>query len=221
MATILELSDIIRRYPDPKKPKQVREVLNLPFLALQEGEILGILGHNGSGKSTLLRIMALLEPPDEGRLFFEGEAASCQNLSQRQRVTLLLQHPYLLSQSVHNNVAYALKVRGEYQQKLVDEALWRVGLDPAIFGQRKRHELSGGEAQRVALAARLVFTPRLLLMDEPTASVDEESAQRVAKAAKDVAGNGSAVVIVSHDRDWLMPLATRLITMHQGSMVEG
>ena len=219
MTPVLELSGIIRRYPDRDKPGAFREVLNLDQLSVNAGDILGIVGHNGSGKSTLLRIMALLEPPDAGTLLFDGEPATSTNLAQRQRVTLLLQTPYLLSRSVRANVAYGLEVRGCHDPARVDDALLLMGLDPAVFGKRKRHELSGGEAQRVALAARLVLQPRLLLMDEPTASVDEASAALVAAAARRAAAEGAAVAIVSHDRDWLDPLATRLIKFRQGRLV--
>lgn len=220
MTPVMELSGIIRRYPDRERKGAFCEVLHLAHLAVDAGEILGIVGHNGCGKSTLLRIMALLEPPDDGTVLFDGAPVSSVDLAPRQRVTLLLQTPYLLSRNVRANVGYGLKVRGQHDPELVDQALRRVGLDPLLFGRRRRHELSGGEAQRVALAARLVLNPRLLLMDEPTASVDEASARLVAEAARGAAAQGSAVVIVSHDRDWLDPLATRMVKLRQGRLVE-
>ena len=96
--------------------------------------------------------------------------------------------------------------------------LYTSGLDPAVFLQRRRHELSGGESQRVALAARLALRPRVLLMDEPTASVDQQSAERIAVAARHAADEGSAVVVVSHDQEWLAPLADRLVTLREGKL---
>ena len=176
MTPLFHLENIVRNYPDPASsdPHAARTVLNLSELDIRAGEILGIRGHNGSGKSTLLRIIALLEPPDSGTVLFEGRPAGTDDLHLRRQVTLLLQTPYLLSRSVASNVAYGLRVRGirnasELQSRIA-ASLLAVGLDPAVFLHRRRHELSGGECQRVALAARLALRPRVLLMDEPTAS---------------------------------------------------
>lgn len=222
MTPLFHLENILRTYPEPGQRDVVRTVLHLSELDIHAGEILGIRGHNGSGKSTLLRIIALLEPPDAGTILFEGQPAEVGNLSQRRQVTLLLQTPYLLSRSVASNVAYGLRVRGIRDaftvRKEIESALLAVGLDPAVFWQRRRHELSGGESQRVALAARLALRPRVLLMDEPTASVDQQSAERIAVAARHVADEGSAVVVVSHDQEWLAPLADRLITLREGKL---
>ena len=226
MTPLFHLENIVRAYPDPasRDPHAVRTVLNLSELDIRAGEILGIRGHNGSGKSTLLRIIALLEPPDSGTVLFEGRPAGTDDLYLRRQVTLLLQTPYLLSRSVASNVAYGLRVRGirnasELQNRIA-ASLLAVGLDPAVFLHRRRHELSGGECQRVALAARLALRPRVLLMDEPTASVDQQSAERIALAARHAADSGSAVVVVSHDHEWITPLSDRLVTLREGKLVE-
>ena len=122
-------------------------------------------------------------------------------------------------------MAYGLRVRGissasELQNRIA-ASLLAVGLDPAVFlRDRRRHELSGGECQRVALAARLALRPRVLLMDEPTASVDQQSAERIARAARHAADSGSAVVVVSHDHEWITPLSDRLVTLREGKLVE-
>ncbi len=222
MTPLFHLENILRTYPEPGQRDAVRTVLHVSELDIHAGQILGIRGHNGSGKSTLLRIIALLEPPDAGTILFEGQPAEVGNLNQRRQVTLLLQTPYLLSRSVASNVAYGLRVRGIRDaftvRKEIESALLAVGLDPAVFWQRRRHELSGGESQRVALAARLALRPRVLLMDEPTASVDQQSAERIAVAARHAADEGSAVVVVSHDQEWLAPLADRLITLREGKL---
>lgn len=226
MTPLFHLENIVRTYPDPASsdPHTARTVLNLSELDIRAGEILGIRGHNGSGKSTLLRIIALLEPPDSGTVLFEGRPAGTDDLHLRRQVTLLLQTPYLLSRSVASNVAYGLRVRGirnasELQNRIA-ASLLAVGLDPAVFLHRRRHELSGGECQRVALAARLALRPRVLLMDEPTASVDQQSAERIALAARHAADSGSAVVVVSHDHEWITPLSDRLVTLREGKLVE-
>lgn len=217
---IMQGQGLRRVYPEADK-NDPRIVLDVESIDLFSGEILGIMGHNGCGKSTLLRMLALLEPPDSGSLFLDGQPAQCSDLGQRRQVTLLLQTPYLLSRSVEANVAYGLELRHAPDRRArVDAALEAVGLDPARFRTRRRYELSGGEAQRVALAARLAILPRILLMDEPTASVDEHSAELIALAARKAAALGTSVVIVSHERDWLEPLADRLLVMRGGRIVE-
>ena len=180
---------------------------------------MGLAGPNGSGKSTLLRILALLERPTQGRVLFLGQETDFESTSQRREVTLLLQDPYLLKRSVLDNVAYGLRARGDTSglDKRVAKALEWVGLDPGDFMGRSHKALSGGEAQRVALAARLILRPRVLLMDEPTASVDTASAQLIRRAAlRARQERGATLVIASHDRAWLEEVADQTIHFHAG-----
>ena len=138
-----------------------RTVLAVDRLDIDAKTITGLIGPNGSGKSTLMRILAFLEEPAGGRGLFQGKPFSQVSLELRRQVTMLSQEPYLLKRSVQANVAYGLKLRGatDYQSP-VARALEKVGLDPARFSHRSWRELSGGEAQRVALAARLVLNRR-------------------------------------------------------------
>ena len=226
MTQLFHLENIVRAYPDPasRDPHAVRTVLNLSELDIRAGEILGIRGHNGSGKSTLLRIIALLEPPDSGTLLFEGRPAGTEDLHLRRQVTLLLQTPYLLSRSVASNVAYGLRVRGissasELQNRIA-ASLLAVGLDPAVFLHRRRHELSGGECQRVALAARLALRPRVLLMDEPTSALDPEMVGEVLRVIRDLAKEGLTMVIVTHEMAFARDVSNRVIFIDQGVIAE-
>ncbi|WP_353117313.1 ATP-binding cassette domain-containing protein [Nitratidesulfovibrio sp.] len=229
-APLYQLEGVVRRHGD-------RTVLDVPRLDIAAGGITGVVGPNGGGKSTLLRLLALLDAPCRGQLRFAGEAvgplSSGRTADLRRSVTLLLQEPYLLRRSVYENVAFGLSVRsgrsvrfwrsGHGVRETADAvrgALELVALDPDVFLRRRWFELSGGEAQRVALAARLAFSPRVLLMDEPTASLDEDSAARIADAARAVAERGTTVIVVSHDRDWLEPLAGRILKVRRGQ-VEG
>ena len=130
-------------------------------LDIEPGSIAGLAGPNGSGKSTLLRLLAFLETPASGTLTFMGNPVPGKPNGVHRQVTLLVQEPYLLKRSVHANVAYGLKARGESGiTKKVNHALEIVGLSPDEFSHRQWYELSGGEAQRVALAARLVLKPK-------------------------------------------------------------
>ncbi len=194
-----------------------RLALDLAELDVPERSILGLSGHNGSGKSTLLRILAFLEDPVAGSVAYAGRPASTRNAELRREVCLLTQEPYLLKRSVLGNVAYGMWVRGENRQERAEEALDMVGLAPTKFARRSWRELSGGEAQRVALAARLVLRPRVLLLDEPTNNLDRESATRIKDAA--VAARtawGATLVVVSHDLPWLESVADRVIRLADG-----
>ena len=205
---------------DIRQVYEGRTVLEIPFLRIEAGSILGLFGPNGSGKSTLLRLLALLEDPVRGILRFQGHDVSSRDTSTRRKITLLDQDPYLLKRSVLGNVAYGLRVRGHTAVRdRVEDALEQVGLAPARFAGRRWHELSGGEAQRVALAARLVLKPSVLLLDEPTANLDQESTERIRLASLAARQEwGATIVLVSHDRAWLESASDRFLLMGRGRL---
>jgi tungstate transport system ATP-binding protein len=210
-----EVSHLRHRYAD-------QTVLEISDLRIRQGSIVGLVGPNGSGKSTLLKILAFLEPPSEGRVRFNGRKAHIDDPAIRHQVTLLLQDPYLLKRSVFDNVAYGPRVRGEATglRQRVEEALVWVGLAPASFASRGWHELSGGEAQRVALASRLILRPRVLLLDEPTASVDAASAQLIQEASVRAREEwGTTLVIASHDLQWLHKVCDEVLNFFNGRIV--
>ncbi len=198
-------------------------VLSIERWAMPSGVVLGLVGPNGSGKSTLLRLLAFVEFPARGGMRFQGQRVSRKNASHLRRVvTLLPQNPYLLDRTVADNVAYGLSVRGIHRDRTtrVAEALRWVGLDPEVFGPRSVRTLSGGEARRVALAARLVLRPQVLLLDEPTAEIDMETAWLLRQAAlKARSAWGSTIVMTSHDWGWLLGLCDEIHQMHGGRIV--
>ena len=134
---------------------------------------------------------------------------------------MLPQEPYLLKRSVGDNISYGLKIRGaEGRKGKVADALNRVGLDPVKFSGRSWHQLSGGEAQRVALAARLVLRPKVLLLDEPTASLDKESAARIKMASLAARREwGASLVVVSHDLAWLESVCDNILVLADGRLM--
>jgi len=206
-----------------EKVRQVyggRRVLDVDRLDIEAKSITGLIGPNGSGKSTLMRILAFLEKPASGRTFFRGAPMSRVSLEQRRQVTLLNQEPYLLKRSVEGNISYGLKIRGlSDTARPVSRALSKVGLDPDKLLHRSWRELSGGEAQRVALAARLVLKPRVLLLDEPTASVDRESSELILRAALDAREQwGTTLIIISHQLTWLKQIADHILSMDYGKL---
>ncbi|MFZ7127937.1 MAG: energy-coupling factor ABC transporter ATP-binding protein [Desulfobacterales bacterium] len=194
-------------------------VLEIDRLSIAGGAITGLVGPNGSGKSTLLRLLGCIERPAEGRIHFNGTEIKPFSEAGRFLITLLPQEPFLMKRSVFANVAYGLKLRGE-KEGLTDRvrmALDLVGLPAVRFAQRPWFALSGGEAQRVALAARLVLNPKVLLMDEPTASVDAASAERIKEAALRASQEwGTTLVVASHDRQWLHEVCDEVIHLYRG-----
>jgi tungstate transport system ATP-binding protein len=198
-----------------------RRVLAVAHLRIAPGTIVGLMGPNGSGKSTLLRLLGFLETPSRGRILFKGRPAAPFDPRIRGKVTLLPQDPYLMNRSVADNVAYGLKLRGgrEKTEPRVQEALAAVGLAPERFARRPWYALSGGEAQRVALAARLVLEPQVLLMDEPTASVDAESAERIRQAALTARARwGTTLIVASHDWSWLFEVCDEVWHLFAGEV---
>lgn len=208
---LFEAHGLSFRYPG-------RPAVALPGLRVAAGDILGLAGPNGTGKSTLLRILAFLYPPATGELRFDGRSVTseAQRARLRRQVTLLPQEPRLLSRSVWHNVTYGLRVRGDKQNmdERAAEALDMVGLEPSRFLSRSWRQLSGGEAQRVALAARLVLQPRALILDEPTASLDAASAERIRQAALTARQErGTTLIIASHDLRWLDTVSDHVLRM--------
>jgi len=212
---LIKLDKIRQRYAG-------RVVLNVDDFEIDQGTINGLAGPNGSGKSTLLRMLAFLESPFEGTLHYLGQPTSAKFNSVHRQVSLLVQEPYLLKRTVYANVAYGLKIRKKNDiPTKVDRALEIVGLDPEAFRKRHWFELSGGEAQRVALAARLALKPRLLLMDEPTASLDEKSATLIRKAALSARDEyGATLVVASHDMPWLNAVSDQVIHLEKGRITK-
>ncbi|WP_272701258.1 energy-coupling factor ABC transporter ATP-binding protein [Desulfovibrio sp. Fe33] len=210
---LISLDKIRQRYSE-------RTVLDIDHLEFEKGSIIGLAGPNGSGKSTMLRLLAFLESPAHGTITFLGRPAQARSAVNRQ-VTLLVQEPYLLKRTVFANVAYGLRIRRKNDiPGKVARALEIVGLDPAIFAKRQWYELSGGEVQRVALAARLVLKPKLLLMDEPTASLDAKSAELIHQAVLSARDEyGASLVIASHDMPWLEGVTEHIHYLDSGRLV--
>ena len=179
--------------------------LDIEELTIAEGRLYTLTGANGAGKSTLLGILAFLVPPTSGEIFYAGKRVDWNHGSveeYRRKVTLLHQSPYLFGGSVRDNVAFGLKVRGipgEEQRRIVDRALDGVGLQG--FRDRMARELSGGEAQRVAMARALALEPEVLLLDEPLANIDRETTGLLETVIASLPARGTTVVMTTHDPD--------------------
>jgi len=191
---VVELRGVRHRYDG-------RLVLNLDHFAVPTGALLAVVGHNGSGKSTLLRLLALLEAPTEGAVLWDGAPVPRHPPSAlRRRVTLVEQRPILLRGSVRDNLGFGLRLRGIGRttvNRQVEAVADQFGLTPLL--ERRRHELSDGEVQRVAVARAIAVRPDVLLLDEPASSADRAAAGALYRAlAAERAARPFAVCIASH-----------------------
>ena len=198
-----------------------KTVVSIEHLTVQPGSIVGVIGPNGSGKSSLLRLLGLIERPARGKIYFNGRAVEPFSAEARFLISLLPQEPFLMKRSVFRNVCYGLKLRGDGGDFAaeVSEALGLVGLPSRDFARRPWYALSGGEAQRVALAARLALRPKVLLLDEPTASVDAASAQLIKEAALRARRQwGATLIVASHDWQWLYEICDEIWHLFKGKI---
>ncbi len=210
---ILELKDIIHDYNG-------RRVLDIPSLFIEKGNIYAFVGPNGSGKTTLLSIMSLILKPKSGRIYFKGRQVK-YDINIRQAMTMVFQNPYLFNMSVSRNVAYGLysrKISKKERNERVKAALELVGL--SSFEKRGSKELSGGEAQLVALARGLAIEPAVLFLDEPTANVDSEHIKRleniISRINKEME---TTVVITTHNLSQAYKMTDKVLSIFKGSLI--
>jgi tungstate transport system ATP-binding protein len=196
-------------------------VLNLPRLSIEEGKIYALLGPNGSGKTTLLMILGFLSSPTSGTLFYNNHPVPFSEKALqvlRREVILVNQHPILFTSTVYKNVEFGLKVRNidrKERQYLIEEALDMVGMRGFISAQA--HHLSGGETQRVAIARALACSPRVILLDEPTASVDVENQIAIENIIRDVRQQRNlSVIVCTHNILQASKLAEEKIFLFDG-----
>ncbi|HEV7726999.1 MAG: modC [Modestobacter sp.] len=196
-------------------------------LTVADGEVLAVLGPNGAGKSTLLRVLAGLLPPDGGRVALDGDTVwddGRDHVPAHERSLGMVFQDHLLFPhlSVTENVAFGLRTRGVRRapaRAAAEEWLARVHL--AGLGDRRPGELSGGQAQRAALARALVVDPRLLLLDEPLSALDARTRLTVrAELRRHLAEFAGSAVLVSHDPVDAMALADRVVVVEDGRVVQ-
>jgi molybdopterin-binding protein len=212
---LLEATQLQRRYGQ-------RQVLAIDSLQLCAGEVLAVLGPNGAGKSTLFRLLLLLENPDGGDIRLEGRRVRPGDVAARRRMAGLFQRPYLFTGSVRDNVEFGLKALGvsaAERQTRVTTALRDLGIE--ALSERGVVGLSGGEAQRVALARTVVLEPDVLLLDEPTANLDVTLQRRFREELGRVARTHSrGVILITHDPTDAFTLADRIAVLQDGRITQ-
>lgn len=215
---ILELREICKTYGDDK----VLIGINYSFFP---GQVYGLVGPSGAGKSTILRILDLLENPTSGEVFYQGRPVKIRKpevLMVRRCLAMVFQQPVLFSGTVLENVFYGLKVRGQkmptHRTKLL-EVLKMVGLEGKE--KQKATTLSGGEAQRLALARVMVLKPEVLLLDEPTANLDPANILIIEKLLKDIRKRfGTTIIMVTHNLLQAKRLVDQILLINEGKLIE-
>ena len=199
-------------------------VLDIPRMSLDRGRVYALVGPNGSGKTTLLSILNLLVRPTAGSIRYQGSPAGMSEpVRRRQRLSMsfLLQDPYLFNTTVNGNVSWGLCARGVPKEEIpgrTARALEMVGLEG--FGERRARTLSGGEAQRTALARSLATEPEVILLDEPTANIDPSSAAAFESTIRRInREKGVTVVLTTHNLDQARRLGDEVHTLFSGQLI--
>lgn len=179
-------------------------------IRIEPGERVALLGSNGSGKSTLLRVMHGLLPPTRGSVVRDSKA----------RQAMVFQRPFMLRKPALENVTLGLRLQGmaaSEARKAAAAALERVGL--AHVAEHPAHTLSGGQQQRVAMARAWALQPDVLLLDEPTASLDPRAKLEVEDLIAAFAASGMTVIFASHNLGQVKRLATRAVYLETGQLL--
>ena len=193
-------------------------------LDIRSGELLGLLGPSGSGKTTLLRMIAGLEIPSGGQIFFGDEDASYKSVQERRVGFVFQTYALFRHMTVSDNIAYGLRVRPKAQRpdatmikKRVADLLEMMQLSG--FGSRVPSQLSGGQRQRVALARALAVEPRVLLLDEPFGALDAQVRKDLRRWLRDIHDRtGHTTVFVTHDQDEALELSDRVAVLSRGRL---
>ena len=204
------------------------EVLRGVNLDVARGEVVCVIGPSGSGKSTLLRCINLLGPPDEGRVFLEGEEITGARTEAeinrvRQRIGMVFQQFNLFPhKSAIENVILSqtsvLKRSEDEARSKAEGILARVGLSDKLHEYPER--LSGGQQQRVAIARALAMDPHVMLFDEVTSALDPELIKEVLDVMRGLAADGMTMVVVTHEIGFARDVANDVIFMDEGVIVE-
>lgn len=193
---------------------------------IKKGEVVVIIGPSGSGKSTFLRCLNLLEEPTGGEILFEGVSITDNNKDinkLRQKMGMVFQDFNLFPHmTVLENITLApikvKKMQKEEAEKIAFDLLERVGLKDKAFSYPK--QLSGGQKQRIAIARALAMSPDVMLFDEPTSALDPEMVGEVLEVMKDLVAEGMTMVVVTHEMGFAREVATRVLFMDKGQVIE-
>ncbi|PKM55350.1 MAG: ABC transporter [Firmicutes bacterium HGW-Firmicutes-3] len=207
----IQVTNLIKKYQD----KTVVDMNSIEFLS---GNIYGVTGDNGAGKTTLLKILAGLESHDLGRIVYNDQPLGP---SLMKKITYLSQTPYLMRSSVYENIIYPLKIRN-VDTKIIEKKAFEIMEELQVTELRDQlaTQLSGGESQKVALARALVFDPEVLLLDEPTASIDPATIEILEEAIiKRNKLQDMTIIMISHNMDQVKRMCDEVVYMRKGKRI--
>lgn len=199
---LITLKNVSKSYG---KKKKVMALQGFDF-SLQKGEMVAIMGKSGSGKSTVLNILSGIDSLEKGEYFFQENdmrkvTGDKMTIFRRDHIGFVLQHFALIpNYTIYDNIAFSLRLRHESKQMIqekVNAIAKQLGIVKHLF--KYPSALSGGEAQRVAIARAVVHNPELILADEPTGALDEETGLKIMDIFRQLNKQGNTLVIVTHD----------------------
>jgi putative ABC transport system ATP-binding protein len=185
------------------------------------GDVVAVVGPSGAGKSSFLRLLNRLDEPTEGTVFLEGvDYREIPPQDLRRKVGMVMQSPHLFPGTVADNLRFGPQQRGkDLTREAIEQLLARVNLSG--YADRDVDKLSGGEAQRVSLARTLANEPGILLLDEPTSSLDDNTQRDVERLICDIICDGGlTALIVTHDGDQARRVARRAMVIESGHLVD-
>jgi len=192
-----------------KKTYRKRLVVDIKKLEIPNKRIFGIVGDNGAGKSTLLKMIADLEAYDEGQINIPVD---------HHEMVYLFQAPHLFNTSVYNNIAYPLKFRKRPKEEIHEKVMGMINLFNLHHLQDQNAlKLSGGECQKVNLARALVFDPKWIFLDEPTANIDSKTTKQIEHILK---GLDTSIIIVTHNMSQAERLCDLVAVMSEGKILD-
>ncbi len=220
---ILKLDKLNKHYKDKKRDLHIIRDLDLE---VTEGELVSILGKSGSGKSTLLNLIGLLDKPDTGRIYFDNvEVDNLKgtniDLIRNEMLGFVFQFHYLLPEFTALENVMMPALAKDFNKKAEIEKRAMKLLEEVELADRAHHkpnELSGGEKQRVAIARALINSPKILLADEPTGNLDEETSERIHELFHRINKEmNQSIVVVTHSRE-LAKICHRRLYLKKGSL---
>jgi len=225
MADIIKVEHLSYVY-NPGLPTAVTALDDVSF-TVEEGDFVGIIGATGSGKSTLITHMNGLNKPTSGKIYIDGRDlwADPEKIRDFRFLTgLVFQYPeyQLFEENCYKDIAFGPKNMGLDEAEVdrrVHEAADFVGLDPALL-ERSPFELSGGMARRVLIASAVAEKPRLVIADEPTPGLDERTAVRILGHFRELADEGTAVLLITHDLRLALTIADQVTVFYNGETIE-
>lgn len=212
---MIELDNVTKTYGEIT-------ALDSVSLRIPRGELLTLIGPNGSGKTTLLKILACIEKPTKGEVYFDGQLVEDRSMTKlRLKGTMVFQKTVLFNATTYENIAYGLKLRGFSKEQIkerVKNALKLVKLEG--YEKRPAKKLSGGEQQRVSLARALALRTELLLLDEPIANLDQRSASIIEAAISRIEREtNTTVVLATHNLFHVKTLSEKVALINNGRLI--